>query len=190
MQVELEGQTALVAHHRGAIGDAISAALAENGASVSVRQLGGHDPAAALKLVIQEQGRLDILVIIAGFAAPDATKAMPATDASASLTDPAIEAVGYVNAAADALAKHKGRIVIVGSVFGVLPARLDPMRGAIDGALFQMTRALAMELGPRGVRINGLALGPIAGPDEQGPLLAGDKRLLSHMPSKSPGYSD
>ena len=178
MQIALEGQTALVVHQGGAVGDAICAALGENGASVSVRVSGGDDPAAALKLVAREQGRLDVLVIVAGFAAPNATKVI----------DPAIEAVGYVNAAADALAQDKGRIVIVGSVFGVLPARLDPMRGAIDGALFQLMRALAMELGPRGVRINGLALGPIASQVEgQAPLLAGDGRMLSHVPSKRPG---
>lgn len=65
-------------------------------------------------------------------------------------------------ALAPALARAGGSIVNVGSVSGLMAARGLSAYGAAKAGLHHLTRVLALELGPAGVRVNAVAPGFIA----------------------------
>ena len=65
-------------------------------------------------------------------------------------------------ALAPALARAGGSIVNVGSVTGLMAARGLSAYGAAKAGLHHLTRVLALELGPSGVRVNAVAPGFIA----------------------------
>jgi len=96
------------------------------------------------------------------------------------------EALKTIEAASDSLAKVGGRIIVIGSVLGLLPSRRDPLGGLIDAVLFMLVRETAMRLGSRKVRINGIALGAIGGTTGS-KLLAGDEGFLSHAAAERLG---
>ena len=67
-----------------------------------------------------------------------------------------------VNAATPAfLQKHKGCIITVSSMWGQVGASCEVAYSATKGAVIAMTKALAKELGPSGIRCNCVAPGVI-----------------------------
>ena len=67
-----------------------------------------------------------------------------------------------VNAAMPAfLRKHSGSIVTVSSMWGQVGASCEAAYSATKGAVIALTKALAKELGPSGVRVNCVAPGVI-----------------------------
>ena len=67
-----------------------------------------------------------------------------------------------VNAAMPAfLKKHSGSIVTVSSMWGQVGASCEAAYSATKGAVIALTKALAKELGPSGIRVNGVAPGVI-----------------------------
>ena len=67
-----------------------------------------------------------------------------------------------VNAATPAfLQKHKGCIITVSSMWGQVGASCEVAYSASKGAVIAMTKALAQELGPSGIRCNCIAPGVI-----------------------------
>ena len=67
-----------------------------------------------------------------------------------------------VNAAMPAfLKKHKGSVVTVSSMWGQVGASCEVGYSATKGAVIAMTKALAQELGPAGIRVNCVAPGVI-----------------------------
>ena len=67
-----------------------------------------------------------------------------------------------VNAAMPAfLRKHRGSIVTVSSMWGQVGASCEAAYSATKGAVIALTKALAKELGPSGIRVNCVAPGVI-----------------------------
>ncbi len=67
-----------------------------------------------------------------------------------------------VNAAMPAfLRKHSGSIVTVSSMWGQVGASCEAAYSATKGAVIALTKALAQELGPSGIRVNCVAPGVI-----------------------------
>lgn len=67
-----------------------------------------------------------------------------------------------VNAAMSAfLRKHKGCIITVSSMWGQVGASCEAAYSATKGAVIALTKALAKELGPSGIRVNAVAPGVI-----------------------------
>jgi 3-oxoacyl-[acyl-carrier protein] reductase len=67
-----------------------------------------------------------------------------------------------VNAAMPAfLQNHRGAIVTVSSMWGIAGASCEAAYSATKGAVIALTKALAKELGPSGIRVNCVAPGVI-----------------------------
>jgi NAD(P)-dependent dehydrogenase (short-subunit alcohol dehydrogenase family) len=188
MRIGLAGQVALVVARDGPIADAVRTALAANGASVSMGDPTGGEPRAVVAEVLAALERLDVLIFISPALGGEAARDPEVSSATAAEMARSVDAADeYAFAASAALAATGGRIVVIGSVLGLLPARRDPLGGLADGALFQAARGLAMRLGPDGVRINALALGAISSGAAGHSLAAGEVGLLSHTAPQRPG---
>ena len=143
MQVDLTGKVALVRGLDGPWGRAAAERIVAGGGRVV-----GQGSAAD---VTRDAGRLDMLV--------NADPVLLAPSVLDGANDPPFAAVRDAMAAcADAAGvMTEGRIVNVGSVFGLVPNR---GRGEVAGAcaaLFAQTRSMALDLAPRGVLVNAVA---------------------------------
>lgn len=80
-----------------------------------------------------------------------------------------------------------GKIINIGSVLGNVPARKQIGFIAAKGGVHHMTKAMALELAPHGIVVNGIAPGSIAIDknlfDSQDAVMAAlRERMLSHVP--------
>jgi meso-butanediol dehydrogenase/(S,S)-butanediol dehydrogenase/diacetyl reductase len=69
-----------------------------------------------------------------------------------------------IQAALPHLRVHKGNIVNVSSVAGNKPQGYSAAYSAAKGGLTQLTKALALELAPEGIRVNAICPGTVATP--------------------------
>jgi 3-oxoacyl-[acyl-carrier protein] reductase len=105
-------------------------------------------------------GRIDVLVNNAGIA-PDGVLALFGNEAIDSVVDLNLKGTVYVTRAASRamLARRSGAIINVSSVVGHSGYRGLSVYGATKAALDGFTKALARELGSRGITVNGVAPG-------------------------------
>ncbi|WP_078426991.1 elongation factor P 5-aminopentanone reductase [Alkalihalobacterium alkalinitrilicum] len=59
------------------------------------------------------------------------------------------------------VAKQSGNIVVISSIWGLVGASCEVVYSAVKGGLNSFVKALAKELGPTGIRVNGVAPGAI-----------------------------
>ncbi|MBB3128636.1 NAD(P)-dependent dehydrogenase (short-subunit alcohol dehydrogenase family) [Paenibacillus rhizosphaerae] len=122
------------------------------------------DPEAAARTVteaIERWGRLDIVVnnVGNGSVQPLATtNAQEINDIfSVNVTAPTLLAA----AALPHLEKTKGTIINISSTFGSKASAGLSIYSASKAALEQLTRCWALELAPKGIRVNAIASGPV-----------------------------
>jgi NAD(P)-dependent dehydrogenase (short-subunit alcohol dehydrogenase family) len=199
------GRTALVTGAAGGIGSAIARALAARGADLILvdadrrvgelaDRLGGYamsgdlrDPAVtdqALTAEGKRSGRLDMLVNAAGIQLRVGAVDVAEEDWERLVAVNLSAAYRLCRAAAPHLAATRGSIVNISSlsadraVAGIVPY------GATKAALSQLTKGLAVELGPLGVRVNAVAPGYVHTPMTEELLDQADvrNRVLSRIP--------
>ena len=106
-------------------------------------------------------GRLDVLVNNAGAGSPmalaEVTPAHLQDIYAANVFGPAL----LVSAALPHLEKSKGAIINISSTLARKPIAGFAEYAASKSALEQMTRCWALELAPKGVRVNAIAAGPV-----------------------------
>ncbi len=224
MTADLSGTVSLVTGAARGIGQAIADRLAANGSTVYYTDLdAGQCQAAAakspngrgLKLdvtdtadiksaiarIIADHGRLDLLVNNAGI--NTATDRKPIDDYSRDDWDRILAvdltAVFEMSKAAAAVMRGqgRGRIVNIASIAGLVPLRLQSGFVAAKAGVVNLTKSMALELGPHGILVNGIAPGSILTVGTR-QLFYGDggeyketaRRMLDHVPLGRPGTVD
>ncbi len=221
MQVDLNGKVALVTGAGRGIGQAIADALAANGARVVysdidddaarnaaaqregciAMRLDVSDPeqgAQGVDDTLQKLGRLDILVNNAGintFHHRVNVDQFPLEEWERIIK---VDMTGLFlmsqAAAKPMLRQGSGRIINIASVAGLVPLRLQSAFVAAKAGVINLTRSMALELGPQGILVNGIAPGSILTEGtrqlfygEDGKFRERAAALLAHVPLGRPG---
>jgi len=224
MKVSLDNQVALVTGAAQGIGKSIAEALAANGARVvftdvdlpkateaarplsgcTARKMDVTDDAQVAELinaVAREFGRLDIVVNNAGvntFAHRVTIDEFPRAEWDRIL---AVDLDGLFTVSQQAArvmrSQRSGTIINIASIAGLVPLRLQCAFVAAKAGVVNLTKAMALELGPLGVRVNAIAPGSIMTEGtrqlfygEDGKFQSNVAQLLAHIPLARPGTTD
>ncbi|KMK68146.1 SDR family NAD(P)-dependent oxidoreductase [Puniceibacterium sp. IMCC21224] len=124
--------------------------------------------AAVVTATIERFGQLDVILNNAGVAQTTPLDSFDAPTQRAIL-DVNLLVPGDLLAASLPHLKSGAAVVNISSVNAVLPPRAAALFGASKAALNLWTRAMAKELGPRGIRVNAVSPGAIDIPDKPRP---------------------
>ena len=167
------GKTALVTGGRSGIGRACAKALTNGGARVFTAQRGAEPefegieanfmdpavPAMIISNIIAKAGSLDILVNNAGLMREGTVLEMDEADWAATMQVNLTAPYLLTKAALPHLIKTGGSIVNIGSIEGLGSNPRHPAYCASKASLHGLTRAIAVDHGPEGVRCNAVAPG-------------------------------
>jgi NAD(P)-dependent dehydrogenase (short-subunit alcohol dehydrogenase family) len=199
-----DGKIALVTGAASGIGAATAALLGQEGATVVGVDLAGDgaailradvtDPASVAEAVataVERHGRLDVVVNCAGIfrfgRVEDVTLDEWQRHLAVNLTGPFL----ISQAAVPHLVETTGTIVSVASIAGVKGQAYTSAYCASKGGLVLFTKSLALELAPRGVRVNCVCPGGVDTPLIVGAFESmptdGDTKLMARLDSVLPG---
>ncbi|MEE1328772.1 MAG: SDR family oxidoreductase [Oscillospiraceae bacterium] len=117
---------------------------------------------AAVKAAFRQIPHVDVLVCNAGIVHYGLMSMMEEADWDRIFAVNVKGIYNCVNAAMPAfLSKHSGSIITVSSMWGQVGASCEAAYSATKGAVIALTKALAKELGPSGIRVNCVAPGVI-----------------------------
>lgn len=153
---------------------------------------------AVIEEAVRDHGRLDIVVNNAGvntLAHRVAIDEFPAAEWERIL---AVDLTGiyHVSQAAARVMRSQraGRIINIASIAGLVPLRLQCAYVAAKAGVVNLTKAMALELGPHGILVNGIAPGSILTEGtrklfygEDGLYRDAVKQMLAHVPLGRPG---
>ena len=226
MTVDLSGKVSLVTGAGRGIGKAIADVYASNGATViytdvdldSARDSASRFPGGEAKKLDVTDARqieqviaevctqfehLDILVNNAGVGVLSeecrvTIERFPTKEWNR-VVDIDLKGVYQVSKAAAKvmLEQESGRIINIASVVGLVPLRLQCAYAAAKAGVVNLTKAMALELSPRGILVNCIAPGSTLTDatkklfyGEDGMFVDSVKQLMDHIPLGRPGKPD
>jgi 3-oxoacyl-[acyl-carrier protein] reductase len=198
-------QSVVVTGGSGGIGSAIARRFADDGAAVTVidadpraeaeaAEIGGAAivgdltapgfPQSVVDRVVEAEGTLDVLVNAAGIQVRTAAVDIAEPDWERLVAVNLTAAYQLTTAAVKALSAARGTVVNIASlsadraVAGIVPY------GATKAGLVQLTKGMAVELGPQGIRVNAVAPGYVATPMTEAVLGEPDfrARVMARIP--------
>lgn len=174
----------------------LAATLRAEGLQAEGFALNVSDPASVTALAAAVRARMgdtEILINNAGI-----IRRTPFSSATFDADWSAVMAVNangpmlMVKAFLEPLRRTKGRIINLGSIMSVLGGPGLVAYAASKGAVLQLTKALAHDLAPDGIRVNAIAPGVIETPmtvaTRNDPEAIG--RFMAHTPMRRPGQPD
>jgi NAD(P)-dependent dehydrogenase (short-subunit alcohol dehydrogenase family) len=192
MNLDLNNRVAVVTGASKGIGLAVTRTLLDEGArvvatsrnrSAEIDALGGellhvradlmdpHAPAEVVARAVETFGGLDVLVNNAGGPPPGVRLPrfgfleLSDDDWRDMLEFNLLSAVRACRAAIPLMVERGGGAVVnVSSVHGRQPSGVNVDYGAAKAAIINLTKALAEEFGPQGIRVNGVCPGPVRTP--------------------------
>lgn len=212
----LEGKRIVVTGAGRGIGRAIAAACLKAGATVGVNYVTSEEGAktlsadfpgrahllsfdvsdpqevkAAVEKFRREAGGIDGWVNNAGINLPDL---LVAADLEKIRRQIDVNLLGPILCAQAVLPlfmeQRRGVILNVSSVAAVRPARGQSVYAATKGGLESLTRALAVEYGRKGIRVNAIRPGPIDTPMLEATKSLAEEEILSRIPLRRIGKPD
>jgi len=224
MKCDLSGKVSLVTGAARGIGQAIADRLAANGSRVVYTDLDLAETEAAaarvngatgrrmdvtradeieavISAIVAEFGRLDILVNNAGvntLAHRVPIDQFPREEWDRLLSVDLTGLYEVSRFAAGVMRKQgAGRIINIASIVGLVPLRLQCAFVAAKAGVVNLTRAMALELGPHGILVNGIAPGSTLTEGtkqlfyaEGGKFRDNVQRMLDHVPLGRPATTD
>lgn len=116
----------------------------------------------AVERAFRQIGDVDILICNAGICHYGLMSQTPEADWDRLFAVNVKGIYHCVNAAMPAfLRKHRGCVITVSSMWGQVGASCEAAYSATKGAVLALTKALAKELGPSGIRVNAVAPGVV-----------------------------
>ncbi|MSU78651.1 MAG: SDR family oxidoreductase [Gemmataceae bacterium] len=224
MKCDLTNKVSLVTGAARGIGQAIADRLAANGSRVVYTDLDlaateaaaarsasavgwrmdvtrADEVEAVIGKIVAEFGRLDILVNNAGvntFAHRVTIDQFPREEWDRLLSVDLTGLYEVSRFAARVMKKQKaGRIMNIASIVGLVPLRLQCAFVAAKAGVVNLTKAMALELGPDGILVNGIAPGSTLTEGtkqlfyaEGGKFRDNVQRMLDHVPLGRPATTD
>jgi NAD(P)-dependent dehydrogenase (short-subunit alcohol dehydrogenase family) len=224
MNCDLAGKISLVTGAARGIGQAIADRLARCGSRVVYTDIDGAGAAAAagkhggcagwkldvtkadeiaavVRRIETELGGLDVLVNNAGInslAHRVNIDEYPRDEWDKII---AVDLTGVYEVSRHAAAllrrSQSGRIINIASIAGIVPLRLQCAYVAAKAGVVNLTRAMALELGPHGVLVNGIAPGSTLSEGTRALFYGADgkfhdkvQRMLDHVPLGRPANPD
>jgi NAD(P)-dependent dehydrogenase (short-subunit alcohol dehydrogenase family) len=178
MSGRLSGKTALVAGGTAGIGLAVASAYASVGACVwiggrrsegasiasdagcSFVALDVADEASWADALAEIPEKLDVLVLNAGVAQPSGPLASLSPEAARQVVDVNLLGVLWGLMQGPERMNDGGSIVITSSISAVLGTPWEGLYGATKAGASALARSAAIDLGPRGIRVNAVQPGP------------------------------
>ncbi len=159
------GATVIVGYrdHDAAAAEVVSEVQAAGGKAAAARADVSHPADVAVMFAeVDAHGPLDVLVCSAGITRDTLLGASTHEDFAAVMDTNLHGAVHCCREAARRMiSRRRGAIVLLSSVAGQRPGRGQSNYAASKGAVEAFTRALAVELAPRSIRVNAVAPGII-----------------------------
>jgi NAD(P)-dependent dehydrogenase (short-subunit alcohol dehydrogenase family) len=158
-----EGAKVVIAGRRRETGEALAAKLGTGARFIRTDVSIEQDVAAMIQHAIDCFGRLDCLFNNAG----DASTGSGITDIDVELFNAAIAVhvggalLGMKYAAPIMMRQESGSIINMASVNGTRAGYITLTYATAKAALIHLTKCVAVELGPYGVRVNSLSPGPV-----------------------------
>lgn len=140
---------------------------------------------AAVAEIVEREGRLDVLVANAGIQHRAPLTEFSTEDFIRVLDTDLVATFVLAREAAKAMAAQgAGRIIFVASIIGQVARPMEPAYSAASGGLLGLVRALAVELGPKGITCNAIAPGYFA--TEMNATLLADPEFCAWLDSRVP----